>query len=143
VPDWRDRARTEIGALKPYYVDNHGWRPEIVESEEAVDLFVRLRGRRFPDEEYLLRLRYLPDWQTAGRREAFVDPNDREAADAKFWPPAGNALNPNYQRNGALTPVICLHGVWGFHSVLHPDQPMDESATLQRFLVELQQVMNG
>jgi hypothetical protein len=140
---WRENARTEIEALKPYYVRKHRWRPEVVESEETVDLFVRLRGRRFPGEEYLLRLRYLPDWQTAGRREAFVDPNDPDDTDARLWPPAGNGLNPDYQHNGARVPVICLRGVWGFHSVLHPEQPMDESATLQRFLVELQKVMDG
>jgi hypothetical protein len=142
VGDWRADALAEIAALKAYYVETYGWQPEVVETEEAVDLFVRLRGRRFPDKEYLLRLRYRPDWKTASRREAFVDPADRDYADPKFWPPEGNGLNPNYAHNGRPTPVICLRGVWGFHSVLHTDQPMNESATLQHFLVELQRVMD-
>jgi hypothetical protein len=145
VGDWREDARAEIEALKPHFVDKHGWQPEIAESEEAVDLFVRLRGRRFPGQEYLLRLRYLPDWQQAGRHEAFVDPDDHEHADSEFWPPEGNGLNPNYRRQPTepVIPCICLRGVWGFHSLLHTEQPMDETATLQRFLVELQRVMDA
>lgn len=139
--DWREDARAEIAALKPRYVKKHGWQPETVETEEAVDLFVRLVGRRFPEKEYLLRLRYLPDWREAGRRETFVDPDDREHADPKFWPREGNGLNPNYQHNGALMPVICLRGVWGYHSVLHADRPMDGTSLLL-FLVELQRVMD-
>jgi hypothetical protein len=142
VADWRDEALAEIAALKPYYVEKHAWQPGLVDSEGEVDLFVRLRGRRFPGKEYLLRLRYLPDWRQAGRREAFVDPDDREKAGPRFWPPEGNGLNPNHQHNGVLTPAICLRGVWGFHSVLHADQSMD-GASLLRFLVELQKVMDG
>jgi hypothetical protein len=142
VGDWREEARAEIAGLKRYYVGKHGWQLDIAESEEAVDLFVRLRGRRFPDKEFLLRLRYLPDWQEAGRREAFVDPDHRAHADPEFWPSTEAPLNPNYQHNGKLTPVICLRGVWGYHSVLHSDQPMD-GATLLLFLVELQEVLDG
>ncbi len=144
MPDWREAARAEIAALKPYYVAKHGWQPEVVEREDALDLFVHLRGRRFPGKEYLLRLRYLADWQSAGRHEAFVDLGDRERADPTFWPPEGNGLNPNYRREptGPVIPCICLRGVWGFHSLLHTEQPIDESATLQRFLVELQSVMD-
>jgi hypothetical protein len=142
VDDWRKEARAEIAALKPYYVRKHGWQVEIAENEKAVDLFVRLRGRRYPNKEFLLRLHYLPDWQEAGRREAFVDPDDRAHADPEFWPSAESPLNPNYQHNGKLTPVICLRGVWGYHSVLHPGEPMD-GATLLLFLVELQEVLDG
>jgi hypothetical protein len=142
VADWRDEALAEMSALKPYYVTKHGWQPDVAESEGAVDLFVRLRGRRFPGKGFLLRLRYLPDWQQAGRREAFVDPDDREHADPEFWPAAEAPLNPNHQHNGKLTPVICLRGVWGYHSVLHTDQSM-EGATLLLFLVELQKVLDG
>jgi hypothetical protein len=64
VADWREEALAEIGALKPYYVTKHGWQPDVAESEEAVDLYVRLRGRRFPDKEFLLRL---PTCPTGGR----------------------------------------------------------------------------
>jgi hypothetical protein len=38
--------------------------------------------------------------------------------------------------------VICLRGVWGYHSVLHTDKSM-EGATLLLFLVELQEVLDG
>ena len=145
MADWREEALAEIGALKPYYVAKYGWQPDVVKEEDAVDLFVRFCGRRFPGKEFLLRLRYLPDWREAGRHEAFVDPEDRDHADPKFWPPEGNGLNPNYRREptAPLIPCICLRGVWGYHSLLHVDQPMDETATLQRFLVELQEVMDA
>src|SRR6266545_3555749 len=105
--DWRAEAYAEIAALKRYYVDKYGWQPDVVESQEAVDLFVRLQGRRFPDKEYVLRLRYLPDWQGAGRREAFVDPDDRDHTDSKFWPPEGNGLNPNYRPEPTAPPIPC------------------------------------
>ena len=143
--DWREAARAEATALKPYYVKKYGWNPVVVENNhKALDLFVDLRGRRFPGKAYVLRLRYQPDWQQAGRRESFVDPESRDRAASEFWPPEGSPLNPNYMHNGVLTPVICLRGVFGFHSVLHTERPMDsDDASLLRFLVELQKSMHG
>lgn len=143
--DWREAALAEATSLKAYHVDKYGWKPEVVETAaEVIDLFVHLRGRRFPDQQYVLRLRYQPDWQAAGRREAFVDPENRDVAGREFWPPEGNGLNPNYPWNGVVTPVMCLRGVWGFHSVLHTDRPMEkEDPGLLHFLVELQKVMDG
>jgi hypothetical protein len=143
--DWREAARAEATSLKPYYVKKYGWNPEVLEGDVGVlDLFVDLRGRRFPGKAYVLRLRYQPDWQHAGRRESFVDPDDRDQAGPAFWPPEGSPLNPNYMHNGVLTPAICLRGVFGFHSVLHTERPMEaDDASLLRFLVELQKVMDG
>jgi hypothetical protein len=143
--DWREAALAEATSLKPYYVDKYGWNPEVVDAgAEVIDLFVHLRGRRFPGQDYLLRLRYQPDWQKAGRRESFVDPENRDVAGREFWPPEGNGLNPNYPWNGVVTPVMCLRGVWGFHSVLHTERPMEkEDPGLLHFLVELQKVMDG
>jgi hypothetical protein len=143
--DWRGAALAEATSLKSYYVDKYGWKPEIVDDgAEVIDLFIHLRGRRFPDQHYLLRLRYQLDWQKAGRREAFVDPANRDEAGQEFWPPEGNGLNPNYAWNGVLTPVMCLRGVWGFHSVLHPERPMEkEDPGLLHFLTELQKVLDG
>ncbi len=142
---WREAALAEATSLKPYYVGKYGWKPEVVDAgAEVIYLFVHLRGRRFPDQEYLLRLRYQPDWQKAGRREAFVDADDRDQAGPEFWPPQGAPLNPTYMHNGVLTPAICLRGVFGFHSVLHTERPMEtEDAGLLHFLVELQKVMDG
>lgn len=141
VPEWRAAAISEIEALKPKYVERHGWEPRIVESQEAVDLFVRLQGARLPEQAFLLRVRYLPDWRVAGRREAFVDPDDPEITGAAFWPQNGSGINPNYVHNGVPTPAICLRGFWGYHSVLHTDKPM-EGGDLLRSLVELQTILD-
>jgi hypothetical protein len=143
--DWREAALAEATSLKPYYLDKYGWNPEVIDDgAEVIDLFIHLRGRRFPDQKYLLRLRYQPDWQKAGRRETFVDLDDRVQAGADYWPPKGAPLNPDYMHNGVLTPAVCLRGVWGFHSVLHPERPMDkEDRGLLHFLVELQKVMDA
>jgi hypothetical protein len=138
MPDWRAKALEEIANLKPYWVERYGWRPEHETSDEAIDLFVRMRSRRLGDREFLLRLRYLSDWQSAGRRETFVNPDDRGEDGTTFWPPhsAVRAINPQHQ-----PPAICLKGVWGYHSVLHAGERMD-GATLLDFLIALQRVFN-
>lgn len=146
---WREAARSEISALKPYYVEKNGWHLEVDDRDNALDLFVSMTGKHLHGRRYELRLRYLPDWQVAGRREAFVDPDARENSGPRYWPAKGDPpiliqdapLNPNYQHNGSLTPVICLRGVWGYHSVLHADQSA-EGHPLLRFLVELQEVLD-
>ncbi len=142
--NWREAARAEATSLKPFYLKKYGWNPHLVDdADDVLDLFVHLNGRRFPDKSYILRLRYQSDWQEAGRRESFVDPKMVEAG-PEFWPPEGAPLNPNYMHNGVLTPVICLRGVFGFHSVLHTDRPMEiDDTSLLRFMVELQKVMDG
>ncbi len=141
MEEWREQALAEINGLKPYWVQKHGWQPEVVQGEEMLDLFVALHARRFDGKLFVLRLRYLPDWQVSGRREAFVDADDHSHAGTEFWPPEGGGINPNYQHQGAHVPVICLRGVWGFHSVLHTDRAMD-GASLLRLLMELQGVLD-
>jgi hypothetical protein len=138
---WRERALAEIGELKPRFVDRYGWQPQMTEHDDSIDLYVRLRGARTPETAYVLRLHYQADWQVAGRREAFVDPDHNDVVSSEFWPPEGDGLNPNYQHQNVLTPVICLRGTWGFHSVLHTDQPMNGSPLLQ-LLLELQSILN-
>jgi len=142
--EWVDRALAEIDGLKRHWVKKYGWAPRrTVQRDDAakptaVDLYVDLRGRRLGDKTYVLRLRYLPDWQVAGRREAFVDPSGPAEPDVASWPPSGSVrgINPNN-----APPVICLRGVWGYHSVLHSNERPDGS-TLLGFLLELQKVID-
>ncbi|MDF1597273.1 MAG: hypothetical protein P1T08_14440 [Acidimicrobiia bacterium] len=135
---WRDDARAEVDDLKPHFVEKHDWAPRLVESDdaEALDLFVTLQSRKHPDNVFVLRLRYKPDWQTAGRREAFVDPDDPEREGIEYWPTDVSGLKP--QNN---PPCICLRGTWGYHSVLHTDHLMGDT-TLLNLLVELQTVLD-
>lgn len=136
--DWREEALEEITNLKPYWVAKYDWRPEQEISDDAIDLFVRMRSRRLDGREFLLRLRYLPGWESAGRREMFVNPTDRTQEGTEFWPPHGSVRSINPQNQ---PPAICLKGVWGYHSVLHSGERMD-GATLLGFLVELQRVLD-
>ncbi len=141
MEEWRERALAEIKGLKPHWVQKHGWEPEVAQREGMIDLFVTLRARRLDGKLFVVRLRYLPDWQVSGRREAFVDPDDHGHAGAEFWPPEGGGINPKHDHNGVRVSVICLRGVWGYHSVLHSDRPMD-GASLIRLLLELQRVLD-
>jgi hypothetical protein len=137
---WADDAMADIASLRQRLADRYGWSPSIARSDEAIDLYVRLLRRREASKPYILRLRYLPDWRVAGRREAFVDPGDYAREGAEFWPHDVSGLNPNYVHNGVHTPAICIPGVWGYHSVLHPS---DGTGTdLTRFLRDLQSVMD-
>lgn len=143
---WAEEAVAEITSLKPHWVAKHLWNPRHVihkadgETGEvsAVDLFVDLQGGRLGDKIYLLRLRYLPDWRQAGRREGFVNPEDPNHEAPEFWPPNGSvrSLNPSHS-----PPAICLRGVWGYHSVLHTSERPD-GTTLLGFLLELQKVID-
>jgi hypothetical protein len=143
--DWRQTALAEANAVKAAFAERHGWAPVVDVGEEAVDLFVRLHGKHLGEKTYLLRLRYLPDWQLAGRRESFVDPDDRSREGREFWPPAAavRGVNPDYQPDpGApVMPCVCLRGVYGYHSVLHTNERPDNT-TLLRFLLELQGVID-
>lgn len=142
--DWRDEALDEIEALKSYWIGKHGWDPLVVEGDDAVDLFIHLRGSRLGGETYLLRLHYQSDWQTAGRREAFVDPRQPSQAGLEFWPPEGiRGVNPKHRPDpaGPIVPCICLRGVWGYHSLLHANEN-PEGTSLLTFLLELQEVID-
>lgn len=138
---WREDAVAEISGLKPHFVFKHGWSPQLIEpGEDKLDLVVALTSKRLGGRVLSLRLRYLPDWQIAGRREVFVDPNDPAGEGPMYWPPAENPgvrsiLTQNNPR------CICLRGTWGYHSVLHTDRPMGEN-TLLGLLLELQAVLD-
>lgn len=134
--DWRSVARTEIVDLKPYFVEKHGWCPLIVEAEGTIDLFVTLASRRYPERVFALRLRYQDDWQTAGRRETFVNPDDQGRDGIEYWPTEVSGVNPKNK-----PPCICIRGTWCYHSVLHRDRPMGDS-TLLRLLLELQTMLD-
>ena len=138
---WRDEALDEIAALNPRLVEKWCWRPSVAVADDHVDLFVWLR-RRSEGRDYVLRLQYLPDWASAGRREDFVDPADFARAGQDYWPRNVEGVNWNYQpQPGRVVPAICLKGVFGYHSVLHRGELM-QGATLSRFLRELQGVMS-
>jgi hypothetical protein len=135
---WREAALAEARGLKPHFVIKHGWNPEVHEVDDAVDLVVSLTGGRLGERIYALRLRYVPDWEVAGRRETFVDPTDHALEGVQHWP-------ADQQVRGVLpmhtTPAICLRGVYGYHSVLHPNE-RPTGTTVLSFLLELQGVID-
>jgi hypothetical protein len=135
---WREDAHAEIDGLKPHFVSKHGWSASVVEPQGAdvLDLIVTLVSRRLGGRVLAVRLRYQPDWQVAGRREAFVDHHDVSREGLEHWPRGVRGVNPEHN-----PPCICLRGVWGYHSVLHADQPMGDT-TLLGFLLELQAVLD-
>ena len=139
---WKEDARAEIEGLKPYFVTKYGWAPRTAEpsGQEMLDLFLTFTSKRLGGRVFGLRLRYLPDWQVAGRREAFVNPQQASEEGPEYWPPAAGTtvrgINPRHN-----PPVICLRGTWGYHSVLHADRPMGDS-TLLTLLLELQRVFD-
>jgi hypothetical protein len=148
--DWREAALDEIQKLKLRWSERFRWEPCYVEvkgppgegedegSIVAIDLYIRLRGRRLGERTYLLRLQYLPDWQVAGRREAFLNPDDPTQEGTSFWPPNGTVRGINPANN---PPAICLRGAWGYHSVLHPAE-RPTGTTLNGLLLELQKVVD-
>src|SRR5438093_12374373 len=93
---WRDEALAEIRQIKPRWAENYGWSPTIEAGDDDadhIDLFVRL-CRRWPGQQpadeppkwYVLRLRYQADFNTAGRREQFVDPDNWTKEGPADWP---------------------------------------------------------
>ncbi len=138
--NWREAALADAASINPRFVKKYGWQPRLDDShDDYIDLFLHLRGKKLGDHEYLLRLRYLEDWQKAGRREDFANPDKSEEVGRPFWPPLNtvNGVNPDHQP----VPAICLKGVYGYHSVLHANDPMSE-APVGRFLLELQKACN-
>jgi hypothetical protein len=137
--EWREAALAEVRGLKPHFADKHGWNPVVTETDDqTVDLVVTLTGGRLGARVYALRLRYLSDWQVAGRREAFVDLDDHSAEGPAHWPPdqAVRGVNPRH-----APPCICLRGVYGYHSILHANA-RPTGTTLLGFLLELQAVID-
>ncbi len=129
--------RTSPG--KPHFVQKYGWSPAVHdEVPDRIDLVVRLAGKRLNNRSYALRIRYQQDWEFAGRREAFVHPEDHESEGIDHWPPANaiRGVNPRHS-----PPCICLRGAFGYHSVLHPSE-RPSATTLLGLLLELQGVIN-
>lgn len=137
---WREGACAEIRGLKPHFVSKYGWLPHVIEPEgtDVLDLIVMFHSKRLDGRELALRLRYQPDWQIAGRREAFVDPREPSHEGREHWPPAQGVRGVLPEHN---PPCICLRGAWGYHSVLHVDQPMGGTSLLE-LLLELQAVLD-
>ena len=135
---WQESALADIDTLKLGWIRRYGWSPSVARGGDFVDLFVSVGGRRFGGSRYIMRLRYLEDWRDAGRREDFVDAEDFEKAGREHWPRASvRGVNPGH----SPMPAICLRGAFGFHSILHPAESAS-GTSLQRFLLELQQVVD-
>lgn len=133
--DWREAALAEIDSIKSTWSERYGWQPDIRKHEDHIDLYVHFYQNGEDSETYVLRLRYLPDFQTSGRKETFVNPDDWGEEGTKFWP-SGNAFKTN--RN---PPAICLEGTRGFHTDLHRDRAA-RKASLNKLLIEIQRCLN-
>lgn len=141
MSDWRDTARQEIRSIKPFWAEKYGWAPTSVEHEDHIDLFVRFAYPRRPPQgqtsrDVVLRLRYQSDYETAGRRETFVNPKNLDEECLELWPTGIRGINPDQK-----PPNICLEGTWGFHSHHHRDRD-GRVARLNRLLMELEQCLN-
>lgn len=136
---WKDSALAEISTIKSRWSERFGWAPAVRREADRIDLFVRFSRRRNADEQYVLRLRYPHDFRTAGRREAFVDPDDYDGEGLEFWPRGVRSLK--LHEGNSKPPMICLEGTWGFHSHLHRDRD-GRRAKLNQLLMELQACMD-
>jgi len=140
---WREKALAEIGSIKVSWANRYSWTPEVRVAEQGIDLFVHFTWRRAnppdgepPEKTVVLRLRYQDDFETAGRREAFVNPEDYTDAGPGHWPVGVSGFNPTNS-----PPAICLEGTWGFHSSLHRDRD-GRKANLNKLLLEIQRCLN-
>jgi hypothetical protein len=139
---WREKALAEIEGIKATWGERYGWDPQWRDTEGTIDLFVRFARANAEEsatdasERVVLRLRYEPDFETAGRRESFVNPRDWDEEGLQFWPRGISAIKPEN-----APPAICLEGTWGFHSALHRDRD-GRRASLNRLLMEIQRCLN-
>lgn len=134
--DWREEALAEIDSIRSIWKERFGWRPEIRKHEDHIDLYVHFSREQTENDTYVLRLRYLPDFKTAGRAEAFVNPDDFKDEGTEFWPTGSNAFKPNRD-----SPAICLEGTRGFHTDLHRDRDA-RKASLNKLLLEIQRCLD-
>ena len=130
---WRNKALAEIQGIRPHWVQKHGWAPRVEQGDEHLGLHINFTQRS--GRKYLLRLRYEKDFETAGRREAFVNPDAPDREGLEFWPD-GDAF-----KKSENPPKICLEGVYGFHSGLHRDRD-GRAAKLNKLLMEIQKCLN-
>jgi len=143
MDEWYQKARAEIAGIKPFWAGKYGWNPVSEEHDGHIDLYVAFTKRppaggteEKPAQKFLLRLRYQSDFETVGRREVFVNPDNRAEEGAKFWPAGVHGINPD------KTPqTICLEGTWGFHSHHHRDRD-GRRAQLNKLLLEIEQCLN-
>jgi hypothetical protein len=145
MEDWRQKALTEVGGIKPFWVSKYGWNPVAEECANGIDLYVTFTKRRGseggseekPAGRFVLRLHYESDYETAGRRESFVNPENRAEEGPQFWPSGVQGINPGEQPR-----TICLEGTWGFHSHHHRDRD-GRRAQLNKLLMEIQKCLNS
>lgn len=133
--DWRETAHGEIQSIKPHWVQRYGWSPSLRECGEHIDLYVHLNSCTL-ERTFVLRLRYEHDFELAGRREDFVDPDNLQVEGAQFWPAGVSGFNP-----GNNPRTICLEGTWGFHSLHHKERDPG-AANLNKLLMEVQKCIN-
>jgi hypothetical protein len=139
--DWREEALAEIRSIKSAWACRYRWDPK-VEPRDAgpIDLYVHF-CRAAPEEGraptlYVLRLRYESDFKTAGRREAFVNPENLEEEGTQYWPTGVRAIN-----TGTTPHFICPEGTYGFHSVHHRERD-GRAAYINKLLMEIQQCLD-
>jgi len=135
VGGWREETHADIASISPAWARRYGWDLRTDESDDHIDLFVRLSGG---DHTLLLRLRYQEDFQSAGRREEFCDPDDPSRCGPEYWPRNTRGFTSTDGRR-----CICLAGTWGFHRLLHPERDDAAQTTVGRLLIEIQQLLNG
>jgi hypothetical protein len=124
---WQDDALSEIEGLSVRLIERYGWAPSASREVKFIDLYCSMR--RGSEDRHVLRVRYQADWQTVGRREQFVNPEDYSVSGTAWWPVGVDAIKS--QNN---PPAICMLGFWGFHSVLHS---ADGRSPLERSLTEI------
>lgn len=138
--EWRDKALAEIASIKPYWARKYGWNPTHVERDDAIDLYVRFERRAGADPDkrsiFALRLRYKENYETAGRIETFVNPENLDEEGIAFWPVGVSGINP-----GENPQTICLEGTWGFHSHHHRERD-GRTARINRLLMEVERCIN-
>jgi hypothetical protein len=133
--DWREKVFAEIRSIKSHWTARLGWTPQLEEADEQIDLYVRFMIRK-SERLVVLRLRYEKDFETAGRREAFVDAETLEKDGPECWPTGVSGFNPTQNPR-----TICLEGTWGFHSYHHRDRD-GRRANLNKLLMEMQKCLN-
>ncbi len=147
---WREKALAEIRSIKPHWAAKYEWGPEVKEQDDRIDVYAHFTQRSKKaggssektgdspgkPKRFVLRLRYKSDFETAGRLEAFVNPENLEEEGSQYWPSGVSGFNPT-----GSPPSICLEGTWGFHSFHHRERD-GRRANLNKLLMEIQKCLN-
>jgi len=148
--EWCENALAEIRSIRPHWAAKYEWSPEAKERNCWIDLYIHFTQRSkkaggssektgdSPEKpkRFVLRLRYKSDFETAGRLEAFVNPDNLEEEGSQYWPSGVTGFNSTNS-----PPTICLEGTWGFHSFHHKDRD-GRRANLNKLLMEIQKCLN-